>query len=144
MNTDQVHLERRASQRFEFHLPLTVAVAGTEQQGQGFTQNLSGRGTLFYTDFPVALGDSVELKLVMPSEITLAENMRVCCKGTVVRVAPPVGGMKSEVAVQIARYEFLPEIGELEAVRLGRMTALHEHKEDTANERVTERPVSVT
>ena len=140
MSTDQVHLERRASQRFDLHLPLTVGIAGTDRQGQGFTQNLSGRGTLFYTDFAVALGDSVELKLVMPSEITLAESMRVCCKGTVVRVAPSIGDKKSEVAVQIARYEFLPEIVESEA----RVAALHEHKQESASERVSEPSSSLT
>jgi hypothetical protein len=143
MSTDQVHHERRASQRFDFHLPLTVAIAGSGQQGQGFTQNLSGRGTLFYTDFPVALGDSVELKLVMPSEITLAENMRVCCKGSVVRVAPPVGGMKSGVAVHIARYEFLPESAQPETAGLGGASSLHGRKEETASEPVPQQTISI-
>ena len=141
MNSEQVNHERRASQRFEFHLPLTVAVAGSGRQGQGFTQNLSGRGTLFYTDFAVTLGESVELKLVMPAEITLAENMRVCCKGSVVRVTPPVGGMKSEVAVHIARYEFLPETSEPETAGLGRVSALHEHREDPPSQPAAQRTV---
>ena len=88
MDTDQVHLERRASQRFDFHLPVTVRLAGTDREGCGFTQDLSGRGAFFYTDFQVTEGDEVELTLVMPFEITLSENMRVRCRGKVLRVLP--------------------------------------------------------
>jgi len=56
MTTDQVHLERRASQRFDFQIPVGVRLAGTDREGCGFTQNLSGRGVFFYTDFQVAEG----------------------------------------------------------------------------------------
>ena len=83
MSTDQVHLERRGSQRFDFQLPLVVRLAGIDREGYGFTQDLSGRGVFFYTDFEVAEGGAVELTLVMPSEITLTENMRVRCRGQV-------------------------------------------------------------
>jgi hypothetical protein len=110
MTTSQVQIERRSTQRFDFHLPVSVRLtAKPEQEGSGFTQDLSARGALFYTDFPVALGDAIELTLVMPSEITLAENMRVRCKGKVVRVCPPAVASKCAVAVQLEGYEFLPE-----------------------------------
>jgi hypothetical protein len=110
MTTTQVQLERRSTQRFDFHLPVSVRLSGnTGPEGCGFTQDLSARGALFYTDFQLSLGDAVELTLVMPSEITLAENMRVRCRGKVVRVCPPAAGSKCAVAVQLAGYEFLPE-----------------------------------
>ncbi len=110
MTTSQVQIERRSTQRFDFHLPVSVRLTQKpEHEGSGFTQDLSARGALFYTDFPVALGDAVELTLVMPSEITLAENMRVRCRGKVVRVCPPGAASKSAVAVQLEGYEFLPE-----------------------------------
>ena len=85
MSTDENHLERRASQRFDFQLPIAVRLAGTDCEGYGFTQDLSGRGVFFYTDLQVNEGDTVELTLVMPSEITLTENARVRCRGRVVR-----------------------------------------------------------
>jgi hypothetical protein len=107
MSTDQVHLERRASQRFEFQLPVGVRLAGTEREGCGFTQDLSGRGAFFYTDFQVAEGDAVELTFVMPAEITLTENMRVRCRGRVTRVLPAQS--KFGVAVLIEGYEYLSE-----------------------------------
>ncbi len=67
MSTDQVRLERRAAQRFAFHLPVSVRLAGTDREGYGFTQDLSAQGALFYTDFPLSQGNAVELTLVMPS-----------------------------------------------------------------------------
>jgi hypothetical protein len=132
MSTDQVHLERRGAQRFDFHLPVTVRLAGTAQEGHGFTQDLSARGALFYTDFVLSEGDAIELTLVMPSEITLAENMRVRCRGKVVRVAKPVVGSRSGVAVHLEGYEFLPEADTVNesASSFGRISALHEHKSE--------------
>jgi len=107
MSIDQTHLERRASQRFDFQLPVSVRLAGTECEGYGFTQDLSGRGIFFYTDFQVAEGDAVELTLVMPSEITLTENARVRCRGKVVRVLPVE--KKYGVAARLEGYEYLPK-----------------------------------
>jgi hypothetical protein len=107
MNTDQVHLERRAAQRFDFQLAVVVRLAGTDQEGHGFTQDLSGRGAFFYTDFQVTEGAAVELTLVMPSEITMTESMRVRCRGKVTRVLPVQH--KFGVAVHLEGYEFLPE-----------------------------------
>lgn len=105
MSTDPIHLERRASQRFDFQLPVGVRLAGTEREGCGFIQDLSGRGVFFYTDFQVTEGDSVELTFMMPAEITLTENMRVRCRGRVTRVLPAES--KFGVAVHLERYEYL-------------------------------------
>ena len=126
MSTEQVQLERRAAQRFEVHLPVSVRLAGSEREGSGFTQNLSARGALFHTDLPMAEADAMELTLVMPAEITLAENMRVRCRGKVLRVLSSAVGSGSVVAVQIEGYEFLPEAdGGLSTVT--RIAALHQH-----------------
>jgi hypothetical protein len=136
MSIDQVHLERRATQRFDFHLPVSVRLAGSDREGQGFTQDLSARGALFYTDFRLSEGDAVELTLVMPSEITLAENMRVRCRGKVVRVAPPAPGTSSGVAVHLEGYEFLPQ-AETVAETSGsfdRISALHGHHKEEESE----------
>jgi PilZ domain len=105
MSTVQVNLERRASQRFDFQLPVAVRLSGTDREGCGFTQDLSGRGAFFYTDFEVAEGDAVELTLMMPAEITLTENMRVRCRGRVTRVLPVE--RKFGVAVHLEGYEYL-------------------------------------
>jgi hypothetical protein len=109
MNGEQVRFERRPTQRFALHLPVSICLAGADRESFGYTQDLSARGVLLYTDLPLAKADAIELTFVMPSEITLAETMRVRCRGKVVRVAPPSGGMARGVAVRIEGYEFLPE-----------------------------------
>ena len=102
-------MERRAAQRFDLNLPVSVRLATVGREGCGFTQNLSARGALFHTDLPMAEADTMEITLVMPSEITLAENMRVRCRGKVRRVLSSAVGRGWVVAVQFEGYEFLPE-----------------------------------
>lgn len=128
MNAEQVQLERRGAQRFDFHLPVTIRLADGSQEESGFTQDLSARGAFVCTDFTATEGASIELTLVMPSEITLAENMRVRCRGKVLRVVKPTTGMKHGVAVLLEGYEFLPEADVAQASRsFERIAALHEH-----------------
>jgi hypothetical protein len=126
MSTEQVQLERRAAQRFEFHLPVSVRLVDSGREGCGFTQNLSARGALFHTDLPMTEADAMELTLVMPSEITLAEDMRVRCRGKVLRVLSSAVGTGAEVAVQLEGYEFLPEAAS-GSIDFDRISALHEH-----------------
>jgi len=65
MSMSQVRVERRASQRFEYQLPVSIGASGHE--GSGFTQDLSGRGVSFITDMKLSEGESVDLTLMMPS-----------------------------------------------------------------------------
>ena len=130
MSTDQVQIERRAAQRFDFHRSVSVRLAGRDRDGCGFTQNLCTRGALFHTDLPLCEADAIELTLVMPSEITLAENMRVRCRGRVLRVLSSAVGGRSVVAVHLDGYEFLPETDDRFsecAQDFKRVGALHEH-----------------
>jgi len=90
-------------------LPVSLRLTGSEREGSGFTQDLSARGALLYTDFALSVGDAIEMTLVMPSEVTLAENMRVRCRGKVMRVSATGVGSKCGVAVHLDGYEFLPE-----------------------------------
>ena len=108
MNIGPVRVERRGSQRFDFQLPVRLRRSGGHPDCKGVTQDLSGRGMRINIDCFPECGDAVEMILVMPAEITLAESMPVCCKGKVVRVTAGMPG-KSEVAIQIERYEFLPQ-----------------------------------
>jgi len=109
MNIEPVRIERRHRQRFALDLPVSIRRNGSAGEACGFTQNLSAGGVLFYTDFPLSQGDAIELTLVMPSEITLAEAMRVRCRATVIRVVPPAGGTACGIAALLQGYEYLPE-----------------------------------
>jgi hypothetical protein len=106
MSTDPNRLERRGAQRFEVHLPL--AVHFDERTVPGFTQDLSGRGIFFYAETALPEGAVVELTFTMPSEITLAENMPVRCRGRVLRASASQAGQRSGIAVQLDSYEYLP------------------------------------
>ncbi len=61
---------------------------------------------MLWTDFALADGEVVEMTLVMPSEITLADDMNVCCKVRVLR-REKAEHEKPAVAVRIEHYDFL-------------------------------------
>jgi hypothetical protein len=90
MTTPTVGVERRIGQRFAFNLPVSLRDISTAAEGLGFTQDLSSRGAFLFTDMALNEGTDVELTLKMPAEITLGENMRVRCRGRVLRVIKPV------------------------------------------------------
>lgn len=115
MNTDPNRvehcLERRGAQRFEMNLPLAVHFDG--RTVPGFTQDLTGRGIFFYAETALPEGAVVELTFTMPSEITLAENMPVRCRGRVLRASSSHTddshvGQRNGIAVQLDSYEYLP------------------------------------
>src|ERR1039457_3617053 len=84
-----VGVERRIGQRFAFNLPVSLRHISTAAEGLGFTQDLSSRGAFLFTDMALSEGAEIELTLKMPSEITLGENMRVRCRGRVLRIVKP-------------------------------------------------------
>lgn len=139
MSTTPDCLERRCGQRFDLQIPLSVRLSGSQHESNGFTQDLSARGAFFYTDFPLAAGEAIEVTLVMPSVITLGNSMRVRCQGTVLRVVQPSAGTRLGVAVHFSGYEYLPEPAS-EQVRdsFERISSLHEHAKEETREVVRE------
>lgn len=109
MATLPVQHERRAAQRFDFHLPVSIRQCGCGTEEPGFTQNISARGAFIYTDRQITQGSDIELTLMMPSEITLTENMRVRCRGKVLRATQPTPSSRVGLAVHLEGYEFLPD-----------------------------------
>jgi hypothetical protein len=89
MTTPPVGVERRIGQRFGFNLPVSLRDISSGVEGLGFTQDLSSRGVFLFTDMAIDAGAEIELTLRMPSEITLGENMRVRCRGRVLRIVKP-------------------------------------------------------
>lgn len=129
MDTPLQH-ERRSRQRFEFQIPVTLRVNGTDCDEPGFTQDLSAKGAFLLTDCQVDVGTLVELTLMMPSEITLTESMRVRCRGKVLRVVHrDAVKNKVGVAVELLGYEYLPSLADDAQNRtdFDRIACLHEH-----------------
>ena len=128
MSTDSVQLERRCGQRFQLHMPLTLHVEG--RAVPGYAQDVSGRGMFLFAETATRVGEVVELTFTMPSEITLAESMRVRARGRVLRAAPSLSGATSGIAVQLDSYQYLPSLECDTAAELVRVSA-----DDSARER---------
>ena len=128
MSAQPIQFERRSAQRFDFHLAVSITVCETGAEGSAFTQNISARGAFLYTELQLKEGDAVQLQLVMPSEITLAENMQVRCRGRVRRVSRVQD--RFAAAVFLEGYEFLSDKDALREEGCGRISALHERVHD--------------
>jgi hypothetical protein len=143
MPTSSVHLERRAAQRFDFHLPVELSCG--DARGQGFTQNISARGMFFYSEMALEEGATVLITLRMPSEITLGETMRVRCRAKVIRVLKTASSNKLGLAATFDEYDYLSD--ELQAKDLTgayqRISALHEHPFDREKETANAGPLQV-
>lgn len=141
MSTDAIRVERRAAQRFNLQLPVSLRTAMDEREGFGYTQDLSARGAFLFTEVPLAEGDQVELTFVMPSEITLTENARVRASARVLRVVNS-SGSASAIAVHFEKYEYLPETTIVREMTgsLSRISALHSSAQDEGMSQHTFRP----
>ena len=142
MTNPPVGVERRIGQRFTFNLPVSLRDVATAAEGLGFTHDLSSRGAFLFTDMALNEGAEIELTLKMPSEITLGENMRVRCRGSVLRIVRAAASAEIEtkigetkitetkigVAVCLKGYEYLPE-PEDSTADFRRISALHSPSE---------------
>jgi hypothetical protein len=107
---EQAQAERREEQRFPLRLPVVVrAVHDGIQEESSLTRDVSARGAFFYLDSKLTEGTPLELILTLPAEITLTEDIRVRCKGRVVRVVCPSNAGKMGVAAAIDQYDFVTE-----------------------------------
>jgi len=136
MTNPPIGVERRIGQRFTFNLPVSLRDIATATEGLGFTQDLSSRGVFLFTDMALNEGAEIELTLKMPSEITLGANMRVRCRGRVLRIVRAAASVDTQnkigVAVCLNGYEYLPEPEDVSA-DFRRISALH----PSENERPT-------
>jgi hypothetical protein len=115
MTNPPVGVERRIGQRFPFNLPVSLREVATASEGLGFTQDLSSRGAFLFTDMALSEGAEIELTLEMPSEITLGENMRVRCRGSVLRIVKPTDHAKDSGWKRAASAETDPNLPGIKA-----------------------------
>ena len=94
--------------RFDMRLPAMVKL--TEDGFQEVlteTQNVSARGVFLYIDRPVAEHSRIEVTLTLPSQVTLADAVRVRFTARVIRVETQVPAPRVGIAALIEEYEFL-------------------------------------
>jgi hypothetical protein len=100
-------LDRRLSRRLSLKTPLKVRIwksAAPEQRTESL--NLSRRGVFFATDSPIREGETLEILLRMPEEITDEPPTEWRCTGHVVRVERVDSARgKMGVGVQFDCYE---------------------------------------
>ena len=100
-------LDRRVSRRVSFKTPLRVRIwKSTAPEQRAESLNLSQHGVFFATDSPIREGETVEILLKMPEEITDEPTIEWRCTGHVVRVEKVDSSRgKLGVGVQFDCYE---------------------------------------
>jgi hypothetical protein len=100
--------EKRSTRRFSLELPISVKfVNNGRRESAGHTRNVSSRGVFMYLDTEINEGAPIEFVMTLPTEVTLAEPIRVRCTGKVLRVTH--AEQEQGVAVAIDQYDFVSE-----------------------------------
>ena len=100
--------EKRSTRRFSLELPISVRfVNNGRRESAGHTRDVSSRGVFMYLDTEISEGAPIEFVMTLPTEITLADPIRVRCTGKVLRVSK--AEKEQGVAVAIEKYDFVGE-----------------------------------
>jgi hypothetical protein len=101
--------EQRKFRRFELKLPVEVIRTGALRlSGPGETRNLSSGGVLFTVQSQMELGQQIEYCITLPTGSGSDDDVRLRCKGKVVRLERPNGDLATtSVAATLERYEFI-------------------------------------
>lgn len=104
----QARSDRRALRRFSLDLPIHIKrLNGDTSDASGRTRDVSSRGVYMLVSSEMEAGTPIEFVMTLPSEITLADPVRVRCQGRVLRVDR--AEQEQGVAVAIDHYDFVGE-----------------------------------
>lgn len=104
----EVQQEKRSARRFALHIPAAVSRNGNSNNVEDAqVKDVSARGICLYLDAPIQQGSPISFTLTLPPEITLTENIRVQCKGKVVRTEADINEGRVAAAAVIEEYYFL-------------------------------------
>jgi hypothetical protein len=108
MAQPQLQPDKRSMRRFPLDLPISVKfVDHGKREAAARTRDVSSRGVFMFLDTEIAAGVPIEFVMTLPSEVTLAEPIRVLCAGKVLRVDK--AAQEQGVAVAIHKYDFVDE-----------------------------------
>lgn len=102
----QPQSEKRSTRRFSLELPVKI-VDPECGASIAHTRDVSSRGVYIYLESEIAEGVPLEFVMTLPTEITLADPIRVRCSGRVLRVEKTAA--RQGLAVSIDRYDFVSE-----------------------------------
>lgn len=81
-----------------------VSIAAPDQIHTASVRDLNTLGVFFYTSLPAAKGEVLAIDLIMPQP-GAGNQLKISCKGTVVRVQDGMNGDPFGVALQFSRYD---------------------------------------
>jgi c-di-GMP-binding flagellar brake protein YcgR len=102
-------LERRHSQRFPGHQSLLISFTNGSQEVAAFLENISLGGAFVCCERFIAVRTQVSLIVVLPTETTHGESVRVWCDSKVVRVEPQLKEGKFGIALEFLNLHVLPQ-----------------------------------
>ena len=99
--------ERRIHRRFGVSFPLHVRVKADLSPFKTSTTDVSARGLYFRLSGDFELGTELEYELTLPPELSQGQDVRVRCRGRIVRVERREGEPSIGVGATIEDYEFV-------------------------------------
>jgi hypothetical protein len=94
--------------RFSVRMPVYYRLNGEKRWQRGTTENVSRSGALFRGELTAAPGTSVELRMLLPSEVSLDGGAQVICSGTIVRaLTTPAAERLPFLATTISHYRLV-------------------------------------
>jgi hypothetical protein len=101
--------ERRAARRFRMSLPCKLKLTHSpENLFPVRIEDISFRGALLESDYPIGEGQEVWMELVLPDQVSGSGDILIELQGTIVRVERKA--YKWKCAMAIHRYKFVPEL----------------------------------
>jgi hypothetical protein len=77
--------QKSRSARYEISTPIRYRIKGERQWRAGTTKNISVSGVLLRTEHSVPLNTEIEMKFILPVEMSGEAAAEVACRGIVVR-----------------------------------------------------------
>ena len=99
--------EQRKHRRYELSLDLEVKGRKRAQPIQTQTRDISARGLYFNFTEPLDVGSELSFELNLPPELSGGKDVRVRCRGRIIRVDSLKGSHQVGVASTIETYEFI-------------------------------------
>lgn len=103
--------ETRTGKRFEIKLPISIEASDSAKKLDGITDNVSAAGVYLRANAQLKVGSKVSFEIVLPREMTGGPaDVKLQCRGTVVRTDCGDSQDKTGVACVIDGYEFVRTI----------------------------------
>lgn len=99
-------MEQRIKLRFELHLPFEIQRSLGRPPITGRIKNASSAGVLFVSSTGITVGEKIEYSLTLPRAEWGGAEVRLRCRGTVIRKDEKTG----EFAASVDAYEFVREV----------------------------------